>query len=277
MNWCKLVAYDLRKGLLRWRYLGSMFIFFVPCMELWMNIRYLDNPGSFMDYMLYLFKGTEPIAKYDGILTQVRMPIVWILSVTGCLFLNLDYLPKELSFSGQNVFVRSNSRKWWYLSKCVWNLCSCALYFFLAVLTAAIAVLMTGANFSLENTPEVSKVVFGAVILEPLNLNSLIGILISFVLPYITVAALSLLEMLLCLRFKPVMSFIICICILVLSVYWDSPFAIGNGAMVIRSEYIANNGLPTMPSLLFPLLVIFVCIAGGITWFKYVDILDLEE
>lgn len=276
MNWFKLLRHDICCGLLRWRYLVSVLLFAIPCFMFARILHQINIQGSWMDYMLYLFQGKEPIVRITTG-ERIDLPVLWLLVTSGCLFINLDYLLKDLTNAGQQIIIRSKSRASWYLSKCIWNLGSCAAYFISAGITCAIFTWATGAKLSAQNTTELSFMLFGFGISEQLTLTPTYAVLASWVLPFLTMFALSMLQMTLCLFTKPIISFVVCISQLVLSVYLDSAFVLGNGAMTIRSGFAVENGISPTVSALIAIAVIIACIITGCIRFQRTDILSLEE
>ena len=216
-----------------------------------------------MDYMLSLFRGVEPT--------------LWLLVTSSCLFINLDYLMKDLTNAGLQIIIRSKNRTYWYLSKCVWNLGSCIIYFLAAGVTCAIFVLATGGKLSAQNTPELSVMLFGLGISEELMLAPTCAVLTAWVLPFLTIFALSMLQMTLCLFIKPVISFIVCFCQLSLSIWLDYAFVLGNGAITSRSGFAVEDGISPTVSAVVAIVVILTSTIIGCVRFQHTDILNLEE
>ena len=96
---------------------------------------------------------------------------------------------------------------------------------------------------------------------------------IGVFIPLLAVMSLSMLEMSLCLFMKPVFSFLICLSLLGISAYINSPWMIGNGAMGIRLLIFVENGI----NIWIPVLVSGILFAGsiivGLIRFKKMDIL----
>ena len=276
MNWFKLLRHDARCGLLRWRYFVTLFLFAIPCFVFARILHQVGIQGSWMDYMLYLFQGKEPIVK-TSTADRVALPMLWLLVTSGCLFINLDYLLKDLTNAGQQIIIRSKSRTLWYLSKCFWNLGSCLLYFSAAGITCALFAWATGAQLSAQNTTELSFMLFGFAISEPLTLAPAYAVLASWVIPFLTMLALSMLQMTLCLYVKPIISFVICNSQLILSLYLNSAFVLGNGAMTIRSGFASENGISPTVSAVLAIVVMIASVAAGCLRFRHTDILSLEE
>ena len=120
-------------------------------------------------------------------------------------------------------------------------------------------------------------IIFGWVAFKPVQLSLQEGLILGLLLPYLTVAALGILEMTLCLIVKPVLSFLICMALLVLAVYVDSPFVLGNGAMTVRSSIIAADGQNPLLVALVAVGTILVCIIAGVVAFKNSDVLGSRE
>lgn len=263
MSRFKLLGHDLRCGLLRKRYLVSTLLFAIPCFVFTRYLHVNGIHGSWMDYMLSLFRGVEPT--------------LWLLVTSSCLFINLDYLMKDLTNAGLQIIIRSKNRTYWYLSKCVWNLGSCIIYFLAAGVTCAIFALATDGQLSAQNTPELSVMLFGLGISEELMLTPLHALLASCVLPFLTIFALSMLQMTLCLFIKPVISFIVCFCQLSLSIWLDYAFVLGNGAITSRSGFVVENGISPTVSAVVAIVVIITSTIIGCVRFQRTGIINLEE
>lgn len=274
MSWHRLFAHDLRCGLLRVRYLLTPLIFILPCLFCWMVGNSMGLHGTWMDYLANFFKGIEPIRISDT-MEHLQLPILWLLTVGGCLLLNLDYLLNDLTNEGQQIILRSGSRTGWFLSKCVWNLCSCTLYFCLMALTALLFTLLTGGKVSCELTHAIAESIYGLA--EASRMETGRMLLASVFVPFLTVAAFSILQMTLCLFFRPVIAFFVCMSMLIVSVYCPSAIALGNGAMAVRSSLLAENGVEPVHSTAVAIMVVVSGIAAGCLRIRRMDILGQEE
>lgn len=274
MKVSNLIKHDFASGVMRWRYLASAGLFLLPTLQILGILSIREEPGTWMDCVFYLFKGSEPITHFSA-MEQVHLPISWLLLVGGCLFLNLDYLLNDLTNAGQQVLVRCNNKSAWYLSKCAWNAASCVLYFLIGIATTYIAALLAGINIKLTDSPTITLDLF--MLDNPVTLTAIQCVMAGIVLPMITLITINQLQMMLCLFIKPILSFLICISILVVAVYVNTPFAIGNGAMVIRNGYLTGNS--NQPILAF--VICIVVFAGsmvlGMFRFQHFDILGIDE
>lgn len=275
MSWFKLLRHDLRCGLFRWRYLLIPVLVLFPCVACRSGVVLTQAPGTWMDYMLYCFKGSLPLNA--GSELTLALPTFWLLLMAGCLLLNLDYLLSDLTRAGQQMIFRSGNRRGWYLSKCVWNLCSCGLYM-VSICAAVLAfTLLSGGQVSAQSTPEILENSFSEAMdwLSPLTPEQ--GLIAAVLLPLMTLMALNMMQMALCLLIRPIVSFLFTFAVLVLAIYWNLPILPGTGAMVIRSELLLPGGIPPSTGALAAGCVIVLSAAAGCLRFKHTDLLGLEE
>ena len=268
------MRHDLRCGLLRRRYLAVPVFTAAYC---WTCLRILGQTGesgAWIDHLIYMFAGKAPL-DYSVSYSQLELPVLWLLAMGICLFLNLDYFLQDLSLSGQQVLVRCGSRRKWFLAKAAWNLCSSVVYFLLIGATALAFALVSGGEVSCQVSPAFAQRVL--LRFDPVELSGWEAFLAGCLLPFLSVAALNMLEMTLCLFVHPAVSFLACIAVLVLSVYWNSPFALGNGAMVMRSALVAPDGIDPWVAALVAAAVILISVIAGVLRFQSADILNMEE
>lgn len=271
MSWFKLLEHDLRRGLFRWRLLFIPLLFLLPCAALQSRLASVQAGGTWMDYMLFCFLGE---ASSDLVLS---LPTFWLLTVGGCLFLNLDYMLRDLTSAGQQVLVRSGTRRSWYLAKCVWNMASCVEYILLAGASVLLFTLFFGGRAALTNTPELVPALFYGVLFEPAAFSVPDLLLAAALMPLLSLMALQTLQMALCLWVRPIVSFLISMALLVAAVFISSPLIPGSGAMVIRSEALVEGGVSPLAAAMAALGIILISAAAGLVRFQHTDILKLEE
>lgn len=273
MNLFRLYKHDFKNGLLRWRYLAAVGLWLVPTLIMFDMLQFYNDSGTLGDYLLYIFCGMEPVEGI-GTLEQIQLPIPWLVVVGGSLFISLDYLQNDLTTAGQQILVRCHSRKMWYLSKCLWNISNCFVYFGIGVIAPVILSLMSG-GLELVPSSELTASLFWSA--TPIEIPGLRVFTIAIVLPFLTMAALNMLQMTLCLFLKPIFSFLSCVCLLIVSLFWCSPFSLGNGAMALRSSVMASNGINPAVCAVFCITVLLICVIVGTIKFQSYDILGVEE
>ncbi len=271
----KILRHDLRCGLLRRRFLLVPLITLIPLIEyLWLAHIY-DVNGTTMDMLIYIFKGVASISKLPGTNEKIEIPILWLLVVGSCLLINMDYILNDLATSGQQIIIRCKSRRKWYLSKCIWNIASSLFYFIILLASIAAVGSISGNSISLSITPATLAALFNIWGLE--SFSTWQATMVGIVLPCATIAAFNLLEMTLCLFVKPILSFLLCIGALVMSIYVDKDFLLGNGAMTIRNIVINSSGSNLGVVLLSISITIAGCTILGFLRFSRMDILPRED
>lgn len=221
--------------------------------------------------MLYFFRGKEPV-EIRWNLESFEMPVLWLFVMGGCLYMMLDYFLDDLTQGGQQILIRCGSRHAWFLSKCLWNLLGCCLYFFMAALTAWIfSHSLSGAFFG-----DMEQLMLVLPLRQTPTLSWEQEILATVIYPLLTLWAVSMLQMTLCLIVKPVISFLISLSLLTLSAYVSSPWILGNGAMSLRSALLGGDMDPGKAGTTALTAAAF-CILLGMALFRKRDILDTEE
>lgn len=118
--------------------------------------------GSIGDYMLCLFLGMA-IIQHGSMEEKVSVPIEWLIVCGFCLYITAAYPAQGISVQGQQVFLRTSRGKWW-LSKCIWCIASCTLYFACEMIAIIGTAILTPVTFGLNNTPEITAFLFSEVL-----------------------------------------------------------------------------------------------------------------
>lgn len=271
MKYCKVIAYDLRQGIGRKRYLALPLLLAMPLIR-WVSWMYgASTVGTMGDCLASIWMGQPPFQPHEK---EIILPVIWMLPIIGMLYFNLDYLLNDLTQFGQQIMFRIERRKRWFLSKCLWCFSACTLFFLVGIGCVLGAQMLVGGEITLRNTPEFLLYYAGEAS-PPLTLWQCI--VLHTLLPWLAMTAFHIVEMTLCLFVKPVISFLATLLLLVLTVFWPSPLFFGNAAMVVRSALVVERGLSPTALALSCLAVIFVCIVVGCVRFERMDILDMEK
>ncbi len=263
----KLIQRDLRCGLIRWQYLIAPVFFIGPFLRTFPS----NHNTNYTDYLMSVFAG-NPFIPPHGI---YDISFYWLLSVCGCLLINLDYILHDLTGPGHQVLLRSGTKRGWFLSKCLWNLMSCLVYFAVFLLTALVFSLLDGAEVFPIQLGMFTRISFRHMFHRTPTATKIL--VVSVLLPFLTVFAMSLLQMVLCLYIKPILAFLCCLVLPFLAVAVKSPLILGNGAMWLRNEWIHMGVFRIQDLLLGCLLWIAVSFAAGLIRIKHVDVLGTKE
>ena len=224
---------------------------------------------SAVDYLICCFAGTEPLLTMAR--TEFKFPVIWLQILLCPVVLNMDYMLDDLQKTGEQILIRCQYRYKWFLSKCIWNICSSFAYFSCALISAIIISHLSG-NFSFDYNSTLTA--FFGVFLQK-KATPIILLITVIILPFLTIATLNTLQMILCLYIKPVYSFLTCLTLLVLAVFYDSSFLLGTGAMLIRSTTSQHQNIVQLVQMvLFMVVLLFLLLSAGIIRIKKYDFLD---
>ena len=233
---------------------------FLPMLEF---VRLTDGPPvSFGDYLFHVFKGMAIIDSND---MSRDINVFWIIYNFIISFIVSYYPFKDLNGYGQQILIRSQKRSYWWVSKCVWTFLCVLIYYLLTYFTISIFVLISGGTFDL--IPQYSIQGVDAVVL-----NIGVIVLIGIVLPMLTSLCFSLLQLLLSLIFKPILSIMIILALMTFSIFICTDWSIGNYTMVARSVYLTENGVDPTNGLIIMSVISVLSIITGLVIFKRKDI-----
>ena len=274
----KCLKYDLKCGLLKEykKYIVEIVLFLIIGFDFFIKMR--DIEITVPDYLFYLFFGMEEYVPSPG--NKFRFPALWVAVILYVSYITLYYPYKDLNGYGKNILLNTQSKKTWYLSKCMWVTVSTTIYFLIGLVVLSLFAIISGA----EITPDVSsKVVikFIPFITTEQNLfyNDAIYYkvtILHFVIPVIICVMNNLLQLFLSLFIKPFFSFIFTVSYTIASAYYLKSFMLGNYAMIARSNIFIDNGVNFTDGLIISLGVILVVIISGTILFSKQDILNKE-
>lgn len=270
----KMISYDIHQGLFRKRLALAAIIPLMQCSILYSAVKPTGISPSWFDYNMYIFQGVMVV---DNMVPSnpIPFPTFWIMVVCCCFLLCVDYPVRDLSHFGLQILVRCNKRSTWFYSKCAWNFMSTILYYLIILFVTFIFTVLSKGTTSIMNTALLSSYIcggFGTVSLESFQLLQ-----IAILLPLLTLATFNLLCMIIGLITSPIISTLICISLVILPVYWESPWILGNGAMIMRSAYVTDNGISARSCLLFLIFTYLLCVSIGERSFFYHSIYSPEE
>lgn len=282
MRFFKLLKFDICNGLLK-RYrvylllactvFFAFFDFSIRIIEIRNSGIYGNDIVSLGTFLFYLFGGMEKYIPSPE--NPFLFPSLWILLFSQILFSTLYYPNNSLDGIGKIILIASEKRKYWWISKCIWNIFSVLLCFLIIFCCGLIGTLFSGGAFNLT-VGKLSQGLFPKVnwFVPPSDINLSFYLLAA---PLIVAVALSLFQMVFSLIVKPIMSFAISILILVASAYYVSPIMIGNYAMVVRADVIAADNVSGKTGCILCLLIILFSLLIGNFLFSRYDILKREH
>lgn len=274
MRLYRAVTHDIRCGIIKPKYMVVPILALLPCIRFYSILNVEGLKGNWIDYLLYMFKGMEPISilNYSE---PIKLPMLWLLVVGSSLILHMDYFIHDLTAEGQQILVRGKSRRQWFVAKILWLFLSCVVYFLFLIAVSVSFSLLFGVGVSNTNSLDITWLVYD--LSAPVTLSGAECIMCVFLLPFLTIFAINIIQMVLCLFVKPIISCLVCMLLMVFAVYCNSPFALGNGAMLVRNEIFVENGYNMYAAMAVCAGTVMVSIIFGYIKFRKYDILGVDE
>lgn len=275
MSWNRLFRHDLHRGILCVRQIIPFVQFLLISLFFWLGVRNAVERITFGDFLFHLFGGMPVLTGIQN--NTFRLPTIWLQIFACPLYLNLSYPLNDLTKEGEQILIRCGSRKHWILSKYAWNFCASAVYFLSALAAALCITLAAGGKLTLACSPALTSLL-SYMPMQPV-ITPLGEAAALLILPLLTIASLNMLQMTLSFLIRPVYGFLICMAVLIVSVFLPSPCILGNGAMLLRSElfFIGDAQVSASASGMTALLTMLLCVPAGILKFKTFDILPSQE
>lgn len=273
-----MFRHDLREGIIK-----RTFLFALPVCLILINVmragdtfaRIAENFGKEPTLGMYLLNAFAGCLPASVVGKDFSLPMGWMLILIGCLFSTVTYPSKDLeSECGMQVMIRGRSRVRWWLSKCVWNLASVFIFFGILFLTAVVFCVCTKASLSMElNYDEALHLISNADMM-PEGIPGWKVAALTIGLPALTTAALCIWQMFISILWHPVYGFGAGVAVLIWSAYSQTPFAIGNYAMMQRLDIFCMSGMPVSSAWIVPVFLLAGVMAGCLVM-KRRDILKL--
>lgn len=274
----KCLKYDLKCGLLKEykKYIVAIGLFIIIGFDFFIKMSYIEI--TVPDYLFYLFFGMEEYVPSPG--NKFRFPALWVAVILYVSYITLYYPYKDLNGYGKNILLNTQSKKTWYLSKCMWVTVSTIIYFVIGFVVLSLFAIISGAEITADvSSNAVIKLIPFITTEQNLFYNDAIYYkvtILHFVLPIIICVMNNLLQLFLSLFIKPFFSFIFTVSYTIASAYYLKSFMLGNYAMIARSNIFIDNGVNFTNGLIISLGVILVVIISGTALFSKQDILNKE-
>ena len=270
-RWNSLLKYDFVCGMwnnrYRWAVCFGVFVFLADLSVQTCNMADID--AGYLGYYTYLMQGLPEYIRTETSIFQ--LPVPWLIFHGYLFFLICSYPVSDLSGCGQQIMLLSEKRERWWLGKvcwCVWNI------FFYYVSFNCIMLVMSRLRGNFFKNTDGLKNVLG---IDAGLVNAEEFIMIWACLPVLFSIALGLVQMVLGILIKPVAAYFFTMSYLITSVYWTTPFLLGNFAMILRNRPIITDGLSSYMGMLLCAGVSGAAIFTGRLIVKKKDILEVEK
>lgn len=216
------------------------------------------------DVLAYFFAGSDYYRIDDK--TPFVLPIAWMMQQILVAVLVGSYAIRDLSGQAPQVLMRVGGRREWWLSKCLWAVATVLAFYALEAVVAVVAAVAFGGASPMGDAVSIAVLGF------PLSAFDGGELALSLLLPVALSLSLALAQVALSLVAGPFMSFVAIMSFLAVSVYFGSPFLIGDCSMLARSGFVQPGGVDAAPTLAACALVCAASVAFGAYAFSRKDL-----
>lgn len=254
-NFLKLIKKDLLVLIfVQWKkFIPLILIGIVTVMALTSQLKdtsKLTLSPSFIDYILYLYKGIEPFQVLSGN-DIFKIPFIWLFFHLYVFYLIADYPVQDIKYLGKEIFIRMKKRWIWWFGKIVVLIFLVVFSYLIFYLTILAGTIFLGGNVSMEPNKEVFDTLFH---MSSSLLSAPEIIVLVIILPVFITICSGIFQLSIAIISKPNMSFLITVIILIISAYYLKPYLIGNYLMLLRNQLFLETGVENIGGFIVALL-----------------------
>lgn len=239
------------------------------------NPEYFNTPVTTADYFLSIVGGYgKPNLFSDGT-SDYSVPSVWLVFILWIMFINLYYPFKDLDGVGKHLIVLSGSRGVWWLSKCTWTVINTIFNYLVIFASCTFVGLIFGGKLSMNSNTYLYRILnIDEVDLTSSTVWNLTSV---FLMIGFSLIALSMMQLLISLLAKPMISFFLMSAYIFAATFKQSPFLYANYVLGARNSTIVSTGLSNASGVLIGAWIILLSIAIGYFVFQYRDIIGTDN
>lgn len=272
-----IAAGDIDRGILKRKYTYLLFIIVIIflCMITCLKLENLIASGrvvsdiSIADLYMVFYKGSNIVNPNEA--RQFYMTEQYFLISLGMAYVIGNYAVKDLYGVGTQIIIRSRNAKWWWYSKIIWCLISDVIIHIsvYAVMLFISVIKGWSVNFSVN-----------ASLLKALGyqnsdkaVSSYELFLLCFVVPFLSMFSLALIQMFFSILISPVIALILVVVEMVVSVYSGSEIFFSNGIMIVRNSLFYSGGTDSYGMMLWSFLSCVAFMIAGNIYLSKTDLL----
>lgn len=273
-----IIRYDLITGFRN--NLSKIILFFVIITLI--NIIACTNIGDIestygikatvTDYLSVIIGGPKYI--FEGALETYQIPVLWLLPQIMISYIVGYYAMTDIDKEGVQMLVRANTRRKWWISKCIWNGTMVIFLHFIIYGITIINALINGADMECELTFE--------VITNLCEIYSITGsktevMLTLILMPVLVSIALNMMQMTIALIFSPIVGFICSQSIVFLSTIITNKWLISNYGMLSHSKLTCMSDIVLKEGIIRCVVLYVIAAFVGNAYFRRYDVVVRGE
>lgn len=282
MKFTKLLKYDLKNGFKQNSIKVLFFLFTIAtilCVDFYLTKQktyLLDGEvpiATFLDYACYLFGGMAEFIPALG--ESFEFPVRWFLLNLILFYGTLHYPVRDLFSLGINILPRSEKRILWWFSKCVWIIIYTVFSYLIIYGAILLFCVFSSEDISFLITPDfLNRIMDARTTFQEFDNSVIYAILI---LPLIITIGLNMIQMLLSLFLKPLLSYLVIIVFCLAGTYFNTGIIWSNYAMSLRSAFVVFDGYSLNVGIVLGVTIIIATMVIGGLIFRKINILEKDE
>lgn len=273
-----IIRYDLITGFRN--NFSKIIVFFV--MITLINIIACTNIGDIestygikatvTDYFCVIIGGPKYI--FEGTLETYQIPVLWLLPQIMISYIVGYYAMTDIDKEGVQMLVRANTRRKWWISKCIWN----------GTMIIFLYLVMYGVTFvnALANEAEMKYDFTQEVINNLCEIYSVTGsktevILTLIFMPLLVSITLNMMQMTIALIFSPIVGFICSQSIVFLSTIITNKWLISNYGMLSHSKLTCMSDIVLKEGIIRCVVLYAIAVFVGNAYFRRYDVVVRGE
>lgn len=222
-----------------------------------------------LDVLAYFYAGSDYYQMDDK--TPFLLPMEWLIQQVLIAVLVGHYVVQDIESQAPQILTRVRDKGVWWLSKCLWI--AATVYAFYA-LEVVVAIALSAAFGEFGTMEEAESLVVLGFSLSTADASQLA---LLFLLPLALSLALSFAQVALSMEVGPIPAFALVMAFVVASIYFGSPFLIGDSSMIMRSAFVQPEGVNTAVALVVCTGVSVASVVLGGLAFRRKDLLSKQD
>ncbi len=264
MKLLRFLRYDFEEGIIKYwyKYLIVILLVIAACISSDVKCEAVEKlfgeKTSFFEYGFDFFLGKLPYHFSQSNIVIFEPPYIWVSFYIALLLCMGNFIEESINNYGGMLILKSKSRAYWWISKCIWVLLINVVNWMLFWISNISYAWIRNGEISINDDAFITSTKYGAIISQASNTYRM---LLTICMPLLVGIACSLLNMVLVLVMGSFGSMMIMIALVIFSTYYATGINPYEYALIIR-YFEQDKSLDFTP--LQPLYGVFYLISLGV-------------
>lgn len=255
-----ILKHDFYSGIAcRWKHIFVVALIYIAgCIMVVQSSKQMENFGcmTFQETVLAVLLGCKPLMSLP-VEERAMIPIVWLTLQIYLMYIIGGYPMRDLEEYGINLIIRTTKKGKWWISKCIWGILITILYYCIGIFVCFCSTLISGGDMMgiHKSFDELCQGYFS-------QMGMLQFLLIGFILPIAASILTTLIQLLFMTFSKEIIGYIICVLMMVGSIYYENSIFYMRNAMTTRTVEVQSLSELGMRLLVMGIFTVGAMIVG---------------